>query len=458
MVFGSPNRLGLSISLAAGDMFFVSVGMAKDGPICYKWGMNGRQRLAVSLAHRTPDRVAVDFGASFVTGIHISAVARLRQRLLGEPGFRPKVVEPYQMLGEIDDALRAKLPIDVIGALGRRSIFGTEERDWKPFTLFDGTECRVPGSFNVTRAPEGGWHIYPEGDTTVSPSGFMPEGGYFFDAIVRQEPIDDDRLDPADNLEEFGPLTEADLAFYRERKAWFDARRDCGALLVIPGAAFGDIALVPAPFLKQPRGIRDIEEWYVSTVTRQDYVLAVFERQCAIAEHNLHTLIELFGDTVQVALLTGTDFGTQRGPFISREAYRTLYRPFHRRLNDLIHRHSNWKTFIHSCGDVYPLIPDFIEAGFDILNPVQCSAAEMDPIRLKREFGRDIVFWGGGIDTQHTLPFGTPDEVYRQCRERIDIFAPDGGFVFDAIHNIQGPTPVENMLALFRAIEDSAHA
>jgi hypothetical protein len=417
--------------------------------------MTGRQRLAASLAHRTPDRVAVDFGASFVTGIHVSAVTRIRRHLLGETGFRVKVNEPYQMLGEIDDELRAALPIDVIGVLGRKSIFGTESRDWKPFTLSDGTECLVPGLFNVTPAPDGGWHIYPEGDTSVAPSGHMPEGGYFFDSIIRQPPIDDDRLDPADNLEEFAPLNEADVAFYRAQKRWFEERSDFGALLVIPGAAFGDIALVPAPFLKNPKGIRDIEEWYVSTVSRQDYVLEVFERQCVLAERNLRTLIDLFGDTVQVAVLTGTDFGTQRGPFISREAYHRLYQPFHRRLNDLIHRHSSWKTFIHSCGDVYPLIPDFIAAGFDILNPVQCSAAEMDPLRLKKEFGRDIVFWGGGVDTQHTLPFGTPDEVYRQCRERIDIFAPDGGFVFDAIHNIQGPTPVENVLAIFRAIRDS---
>lgn len=314
----------------------------------------------------------------------------------------------------------------------------------------------MPGLFNVTRAPEGGWHVYPEGDLTVMPSGHMPRGGYFFDSIIRQPPIDDDRLDPADNLEEFALLEEADLAYYREQRRWLEERREFGALLVIPGAAFGDIALVPAPFLKNPRGIRDVEEWYVSTIARQDYILEVFERQCALAERNLRTLIDLFGDTVQVAMLTGTDFGTQRGLFISRKAYRTLFQPFHRRLNDLIHRHSPWKTFIHSCGDVYPLIPDFITAGFDILNPVQCSAAEMDPVRLKKEFGRDIVFWGGGIDTQHTLPFGTPEEVYRQCRERIEIFGPEGGFVFDAIHNIQGPTPVENMLALFRAIRDSA--
>ncbi|HXQ80936.1 MAG TPA: uroporphyrinogen decarboxylase family protein [Opitutaceae bacterium] len=418
--------------------------------------MTGRQRLAASLAHSTPDRVAVDFGASFVTGIHVSAVTRIRRHLLGDKGFRVRVNEPYQMLGEVDDELRAALPIDVIGVLGRRSIFGTESRDWKPFTLFDGTECLVPGMFNVTRAPEGGWHIYPEGDTSVVPSGHMPDGGYFFDSIIRQPPIDEDRLDPADNLEEFALLNESDLGFYRAQKRWFEERGDLGALLVIPGAAFGDIALVPAPSLKNPRGIRDIEEWYVSTVARRDYILEVFERQCALAERNLRTLIDLFGDTVQVALLTGTDFGTQRGPFISREAYRTLYQPFHRRLNDLIHRHSSWKTFIHSCGDVYPLIQDFIASGFDILNPVQCSAAEMDPARLKQEFGRDIVFWGGGIDTQHTLPFGTPDEVYRQCRERIDTFAPDGGFVFNAIHNVQGPTPMDNMLAMFRAIRDSA--
>ncbi len=418
--------------------------------------MNGRQRLAASLAHRSPDRVAVDFGASFVTGIHVSAVNRLRRHLLGDTGHRVRVIEPYQMLGEIDDELRSLLPVDVIGVPARKSIFGTEACDWKPFTLFDGTECLVPGQFNVTPAADGGWHIYPEGDTSAPASAHMPKGGYFFDSIIRQPPIDEDRLDPSDNLEEFGLLDARDMAFYSAQKRWFEEHGDLGALLVIPGAAFGDIALVPAPFLKNPRGIRDIEEWYVSTVTRQDYILEVFERQCAIAERNLATLIDFFGDLVQVAVMTGTDFGTQRGPFISLGAYRTLYKPFHRRLNEIIHRGSSWRTFIHSCGDVYPLMPDFIEAGFDILNPVQCSAAEMDPVRLKREFGRDVTFWGGGIDTQHTLPFGTPDEVYRQCRERIDILAGDGGFVFNAIHNVQGPTSLENMLAMLRAIRDSA--
>ena len=191
------------------------------------------------------------------------------------------------------------------------------------------------------------------------------------------------------------------------------------------------------------------------TAARRDYVWQVFEKQCEIALQNLETLMSIFGDVVQVALITGTDFGTQRGPFIAPAAYRVLYKPFHIRVNELIHRRTKWKTFIHSCGSVYDFLPDFIEAGFDVLNPVQCSAAKMDARTLKREFGRQLTFWGGGVDTQKTLPFGTPDEVYREVRERIDIFNEGGGFVFNTIHNIQAPTPLENMLAMFRAIKDS---
>ncbi len=418
--------------------------------------LSSRECLQAALDHRQTDRVCVDFGATFVTGIHVSVVHRLRQRLLGEKEYRVKVNEPYQMLGEVDDSLRAALGIDVIGVAPRTSLFGTEQKDWKPFTMPDGTPCLAPGTFNVTPAPDGGWLMYPQGDTSVRPSGHMPAGGYFFDAIVRQDPIQEDKLDPADNLEEFGLLSQEDLAHFRERKQWAEARKQHGIILVVPGAAFGDIALVPAPFLKHPKGIRDIAEWYISTKARRDYVWKIFEKQCEFALQNINTLIDLFGGLVQVALITGTDFGTQRGPFISVAAYRDLYKPFHKQINDLIHRRSRWKTFIHSCGSVYQLLPDFIEAGFDILNPVQCSAAEMDATRLKREFGRDLVFWGGGVDTQKTLAFGTPEEVYDEVRQRIGIFREQGGFVFNAIHNIQGNVPVENVEAMFKAVRESA--
>jgi hypothetical protein len=418
--------------------------------------MTSRERLQAALGHRQPDRVPVDFGATFVTGIHVSVVHRLRQRLLGKTDYRVKVIEPYQMLGEIDEPLREALGIDVVGVSPRKSLFGTQAKDWKPFTLFDGTPCLVSGDFNVTPAPDGGWHMYPEGDTSVPSSGHMPAGGYFFDSIIRQEPIDEAKLDPADNLEEFGLLGAEDLAHFEAKRAWCDERPGTAALLVVPGTGFGDIALVPAPFLKHPKGIRDVAEWYMSTKIRRNYVYSVFEQQCEFALGNLETLIDLFGDRVQVAMTTGTDFGTQRAPFISNAAYRDLFQPFHKKINDLIHRRSKWKVFIHSCGSIYRLIPDFIEAGFDILNPVQCSAAEMGAARLKREFGQDLLFWGGGVDTQQTLPFGTPQQVYDEVRQRIDVFNRDGGFVFNTVHNIQGNTPIDNVQALFRAIQDSS--
>jgi uroporphyrinogen-III decarboxylase len=128
--------------------------------------------------------------------------------------------------------------------------------------------------------------------------------------------------------------------------------------------------------------------------------------------------------------------------------------PFHQRVNDWVHDHTAWKTFTHTCGSVVALLPDFVEAGFDILNPVQCSAAGMDPQLLKDRFGHELTFWGGGVDTQHTLPFGSPDDVRREVRERIEIFARGGGFVFNTIHNIQARVPAENLVALFEAVQD----
>jgi uroporphyrinogen-III decarboxylase len=192
----------------------------------------------------------------------------------------------------------------------------------------------------------------------------------------------------------------------------------------------------------------------MSTVTRRDYVYEVFDRQCEIALGNLEKAYEAVGDKVTVVMVTGTDFGAQHGPFISPAAYRDLYKPFHARVNDWIHGNTRWKTFIHTCGSVRALIEDFIDAGFDVLNPVQCSAADMDAAPLKRDFGDRIVFWGGGVDTQKTLPFGTPDEVREEVRERIRIFGKGGGFVFNTIHNVQARVPVENLMALYETVRE----
>lgn len=417
--------------------------------------MTSRERLAATLRHEQPDRVCVDFGGTAVTGMHVSIVARLRHRLLGDPAYRVKVVEPYQMLGEIDDELREALGIDVVGSWAPRGMFGFANTDWKPFTLFDGTEVLVPGGFEVTVDEKKDLLIYPEGDRSVPACARMPYGGHFFDAISRQRPIVEEELDPADNLEEFSPLSDADLQHFA-RQAQHAAGMKKGVIVIAPGVAFGDIALVPALWKKEPRGIRDVEEWYVSTAARREYVEKVFEGQCAVGLKNLERLAAVVGDNAQAAFVTGTDFGTQSGLFISRRAYRELYMPFHKIINGYIHAHTSWKTFIHSCGCVVDLIPDFIEAGFDILNPVQTSAAGMDPAWLKRTYGKDIVFWGGGVDTQKTLPYGTPEAVYREVRERVALFNDGGGFVFNTVHNVQALVPVENVEAMFRALRESS--
>ena len=224
--------------------------------------------------------------------------------------------------------------------------------------------------------------------------------------------------------------------------------------MVLPGTALGDIALVPASWMKHPKGIRDVAEWYMSTAARRDYVMKVFEGQCEIALANIDSLAEAIGGNVQVAYVTGTDFGTQRGPFISPQAYRDLFKPFHKLINDRVHERTSWKTFIHSCGSVVELIPDFIDAGFDILNPVQCSAAGMDPKALKSQFGEDIVFWGGGVDTQHVLPFGSEQDVRKQVRQNARILSHGSGFVFNPVHCIQAHVPVENILAAFDEINN----
>ena len=420
--------------------------------------MTSRERLTATLNHQSPDRLCVDFGAGFQTGMGAGAVHRLREALFGPSDHRVKVIESYQMLGEIDEEMRQALGLDVVGVHGPGTMFGFKNEGWKPFTMFDGTPVLVPGQFNVTPADDGGWYIYPEGDTSIPPSGWMPEGSFFFDSTRRQGPLDESKLNPADNCEEFGVISDEDVQHFGRLARHYTDTTSYGLYLTLPGTAFGDIALVPAPWMKHPQGIRGVEEWYMATVTNRDYVEKVFARQLESALKNVELLAAAVGDRVQVAFVSGTDFGTQTGQFCSVPAYRELFKPFHKAVNDRIHKLTKWKTFIHSCGAVRPFIPEFIDAGFDVLNPVQCSASGMDPRMLKREFGQSIVFWGGGVDTQKTLPFGTPDEVYREVRERIDILGEGGGFVFNSTHNVQSNVPTANALAMFRAVNDSRKA
>jgi hypothetical protein len=414
--------------------------------------MTSRERVLTSLSHREPDAVPVDFGSTAVTGIHVSVVAALRD-YYGLEKRLVKVHEPYQMLGLVEDDLKEAMGIDTEGVFPRKTIFGFENRGWKSWRCQDGLEVLVPEDFRTTVDENGDILIYPEGDLSAPPSGKMPKGGFFFDTIVRQEPIDEERLNPEDNLEEFGPVTEEDLEYFR-REVEAAASKGRAVVANFGGTGFGDIALVPAPFLKYPKGIRDIAEWYISTRTRRDYIHAVFRKQCEYALENLARIFEVVGNQVDVVFLCGTDFGTQESSFCSRQTFDELWLPYYKKINDWVHANTRWKCFKHSCGSVERFIPSFIEAGFDILNPVQCSAAHMEPEHLKSTYDDRIAFWGGGVDTQRTLPFGTPAEVREQVLRRLEVFSRNGGFVFNSIHNIQAGTPVENVVAMIDAVRE----
>jgi hypothetical protein len=411
-----------------------------------------KQNFIKTINHQQPDKVVVDFGSTAVTGIHVLIVEKLRE-YYGLEKKPVKVIEPYQMLGEIETDLINAMSIDVIGLFSAKNMFGVANENWKVHKTLWGQEVMFPGNFNYTYNSNGDILMYPEGDTSQPPSGMMPRSGYFFDALDRQQPIDDSTLKVEDNLEEFGPVTEQDLAYWRNQVNSIE--NDSKAYVAsLGGTALGDIALVPVVGLKNPKGIRGVEEWYISTLIREDFIKEIFDRQTDIAIENLKLLYDVIGNKIDVVFTCGTDFGTQNSTFCSPETFDRMWLPYYKKVNDWIHLNTSWKTFKHSCGAVEPLLKHFIEAGFDIINPVQINASGMDSRKLKKEYGDNLVFWGGGVDTQGAFAFGTPAQVKEQVKIQCEILNNNGGFVFNTVHNIQANVPFDNVVAMLEALKE----
>ncbi|MFB6214916.1 MAG: uroporphyrinogen decarboxylase family protein, partial [Candidatus Bipolaricaulia bacterium] len=208
------------------------------------------------------------------------------------------------------------------------------------------------------------------------------------------------------------------------------------------------------PMLEDPDGIRDEETWMKAHHTHPDYIKEIFDMQTEIALENLKLYRQAVGERIEAIGVSATDFGGQKDLLYSPEIYREFYKPFHKKVNNWIHDNTNWKTFFHTDGNVVKLLDDFVEVGVDILNPVQFTAEDMDLSFLKNEYGEELVFWGGGADPQKTLPFGSPKQVREETRENVNILSEGGGFVCSSVHNIQGPTPVENIQAFFNSIRE----
>ena len=414
--------------------------------------MNSRERVVASLNHQQPDKIPLDLGGTSVSSLHVRCIGQLREYY--------KLPKEYvtawsisSMAGIVPADLADRMGVDTASAIARGGPFGMPREDLKLWTMPDGQEIFVPGLFNPTPDGNGGWYAHPQGDTSCPPSGHMPTKCYYFDNIEPKIDFDEDKLDPSDNLEEFSILGEKDAQYIIRsvEDAYLTGR---AVVLNMPGAGLGDISWVPGGGLKNPKGVRTIEEWYISPLIRPDYIKQVFDRQTDMALVNLKIINDACGDKIDVIYTCGTDFAHQNGQFCGQAVFRDVWMPYYRKVNDWVHANTKWKILKHSCGAVFPLIPCFIEAGFDILNPVQTSAVGMDPVTLKKTFGRDISFWGGGVDTQNVLPLGRPDEVRKQVLQRCEIFGKDGGFIFNAIHNVQNDVPAENIAAMIDAVRE----
>ncbi|HEY3393326.1 MAG TPA: uroporphyrinogen decarboxylase family protein [Lacipirellulaceae bacterium] len=400
--------------------------------------MNSRERVLLAINHQEPDRVPIDFGGTRQSGIAAATYHRLKQ-LLGVHS-PTRVFDVFQMLAEVDRPIRERFGADVIGLYRPSVAFGIRNENWKPWQLFDGTPVEMPGGFQPV--------IEPSGDIVLLrdqiPIARMPKDGFYFDRL---------EIYPGAahiDLQTFQPplLSEEDCEFYRQQAESLYQNTDLA--VVAP--------LGPPYELFYGLGTGNFESWIVTFATEDDYVAELYEKLVAAWLENLRRFVDAVGNRVQILQICD-DFGMQQAPFLSIKMFRERLLPFYRRGLDWIHQHTEMKVMLHSDGALYPLIPSLIEMGVDILNPVQTSARDMDPARLKAEFGDQLTFWGASLDCQQTLPFGSPEQVAREVAEHVRALKAGGGYVFAPVHNIQAGVPPENVVAMFdRALVEGAYA
>ncbi len=411
--------------------------------------MTSRERVMAAIAHKTPDRCPLDLGSTPSSGISAIAYNNLKKHLRINGGHT-RIYDVVQQVVQPEDEILEKFGVDVID-IGR--VFNEKDSDWYDVTLSDGSVGQYPVWFQPQKQPNGEYLVFDKEGTKIAR---MPVGATFFDQTYF--PYEDDYPDNYDDLDhQMGKVLWSALVhspwdhageenFYqtlRERVIKLRQSTD-KALMITCGCNLFEWGTF----------LRRMDNFLMDIYSDEENVEALIEQLMIRHLASLEKVCNAVGDVVDI-LRFGDDLGMTTGMFMSREKYQTLFKPYHTKLNEYVHKHSGMKTLLHSCGALYPIIPDLIEAGYDVLNPVQTSAYQMDPAILKREFGKDITFWGGGCDTKSVLNRGTPDQVYDHCRRMIEIFNQDGGFVFNQEHNILPDVPPENILAMYRAVMDS---
>lgn len=410
--------------------------------------MTGRERILTALTHCEPDRVPFDLGATPSSGISALAYNRLN-RYLGHTHSKTLIYDTVQELAQPEDFFLDQFGVDVID-LGRA--FLTREADWYPFELEPGVQAFYPYWFKPDHLPDKSWKVFHEDGELIARK---PVGATFFDQTYF--PYLDGYPDHYRDLPEMmqkvlwaampvSPWSEVNRpGFWQELRTKALELRQRSDRAIIIG--------VGCNLFEWGTFLRRMDNFLMDVYADPYHVEQLLDALMEIHLDTLSKVCESVGDIVDFVKF-GDDLGMDNGPFMAPEIYRKLFKPRHAALCEFARKNSSMHTYLHSCGSIYQLIPDLIEAGFEVLNPVQTNAYQMEPERLKKEFGQDITFWGGGVDTRTVLNLGTPQQVKDQIKKRIEIFNKNGGFVFNTVHNILPDVPPENIMAMIEALRE----
>lgn len=409
--------------------------------------MTSRERITLALRHREPDKVPVDCGGMRSTGLMGMTYNQLK-RSLGVSGGQTKIYDMVQQLAVPEQWYLDRFQIDAVD-LSRA--FCEDPADWRGWTLPDGSPAQIPAWLDI-RKQNGSWVCVDDDGEVLAE---MPEGSFFFDQKLW--PLHGMHKDSFQDLSRYlrkvmwvhmsDPLNRHagkpgfhDLV--REKAKDLYERTDAFVMLSFGGQ-----------FFEMGQFLYRNDEFLMNLVSERKEMERMLDRLLEIHLGSLEPLLEAVKPYVQLVVM-GDDLGMQSGPMISPNMYRELFLPRVKRLYGMVKQKSDLFVFLHTCGAVSAFIPDIIEAGVDVINPVQTSARGMDPAALKREYGRDLAFWGGGVDTQNTMLHGTPGQVREEARRNGEIFMRDGGFVFNQVHNLLYGVPPENILAMYETAND----
>ena len=393
--------------------------------------MTSRERVSATLRHEEPDKVPIDLGAMGSTGIMAIAYNKLKNEL-GLSEKTTLICDLNQQLAEPEKAVLDYFEIDVISL---ENSFNKLSEEWTGWYLPDGSYANVRK--NKMPIKNGDDWIIKDGDRIKS--RMIPSSLYFesCNPILENAEKENDL-----NIYTGSYLTDEQLLKLEKKAKWLNEETD----YAIMGGFGGSI-------VEEAENLRGWSNFMIDLLEKPDFAESLMQKILDTHLKNIEGYLQAVGPYIQIIQM-GDDLGAQNGPQISSDLYKSLVKPYHQKLYKYVKSNSDLYLFMHSCGSIYDLIPDFIDSGVDIINPVQFSAAQMDSKQLKSEFGNKISFWGGGIDTQQLLPFGKPEEIACQVEEQINIFSPGGGYVFAAVHNIQANIPVENIMAVYNTAKN----